>query len=295
MFEELAHVPTTVEIASEYRFSSVTTSNPLIIGISQSGETSDTLAALRTAKTRGLSTLGIVNIVGSTITRETDHVFYTRAGLEVGVAATKTYITQLVALLALAIKVGVARKTLGIDDARYLGQNLRKLPKHVRTVLDNSEQIIELAQEISDSRSMFFLGRNMNFPVALEGALKMKEISYIHAEGYPGGELKHGPLALVTEETPVIAIAVKDQTYEKMLGNIGEVSARGAAVIGIGTEGDTELAKYADHVIYIPEVPELFTPILVSVVMQLLSYHVANIRGCEIDKPRHLAKSVTVE
>ena len=295
MFEEFTHTPTTVEIASEYRFSSSTASNPLIIGISQSGETSDTLAALRTAKKRGLNTLGIVNIVGSTITRETDHVFFTRAGLEVGVAATKTYITQLIALLALAIKVGVAKETIGIDDARHLINQMRKLPKQVRSVLDNSEQIIELAQEISDSKSMFFLGRNINFPVALEGALKMKEISYIHAEGYPGGELKHGPLALVTEETPVIAIAVDDQTHDKMLGNIGEVSARGAKVIGIGTEGDRELAKYCDHVIYIPEVPEMFTPILTSVVVQLLAYHVANIRDCEIDKPRHLAKSVTVE
>ena len=295
MFEKFANTPTTVDIASEYRFSSPVTSNPLIIGISQSGETSDTLAALRTAKKRGLDTLGIVNIVGSTITRETDHIFYTRAGLEVGVAATKTYITQLIALLALSIKVGVAKQALGIDEARHLSNQMRKLPKHVKTVLDNSDQIIELAEKISDSKSMFFLGRNMNFPVALEGALKMKEISYIHAEGYPGGELKHGPLALVTEETPVIAIAVKDQTYEKMLGNIGEVSARGATVIGIGTKGDTELAKYADHVIYIPKVPEMFTPVLVSVVLQLLSYHVANVRNCEIDKPRHLAKSVTVE
>ncbi len=295
MFEEFANTPTTVEIASEYRFSSTTTSNPLIIGISQSGETSDTLAALRTAKKRGLDTMGIVNIVGSTITRDVDQVFYTRAGLEVGVAATKTYITQLIALLVLSIKIGVAKQTLGIDEARHLSNQMRKLPKHVKTVLDNSEQIIQLAELISDSKSMFFLGRNMNFPVALEGALKMKEISYIHAEGYPGGELKHGPLALVTEETPVIAIAVKDQTYEKMLGNIGEVSARGATVIGIGTKGDTELAKYADHVIYIPKVPPLFTPVLTSVVMQLLAYHTANVRKCEIDKPRHLAKSVTVE
>ena len=165
----------------------------------------------------------------------------------------------------------------------------------MRAVLDQSDRIEELAHVISNSRSMFFLGRNINFPVALEGALKMKEISYIHAEGYPGGELKHGPLALVTEETPVVAVAVKDQTYEKMLGNIGEVSARGALVIAIGTEGDRELDKYADHVIYIPKVHPLFTPILVSVVMQLLAYHTANILGCEIDKPRHLAKSVTVE
>jgi glucosamine--fructose-6-phosphate aminotransferase (isomerizing) len=295
MFEELAHTPTTIELASEYRFSSDTGSAPLVIGISQSGETTDTLSAIKTAQKRGLSTLGIVNIVGSTMTREADSIFYTRAGLEVGVAATKTYITQLVALLSIAIKMGVAKECLGIDEARHLTNEMKKLPKHVRSVLDQSDRIFELAQLISGSGSMFFLGRNINFPVALEGALKMKEISYIHAEGYPGGELKHGPLALVTEETPVVAIAVKDQTYEKMLGNIGEVRARGAMVIGIGTEGDRELEKYADHVIYIPEVPALFTPILTSVVLQLLAYHVANILGCEIDKPRHLAKSVTVE
>ncbi|MDO9536960.1 MAG: glutamine--fructose-6-phosphate transaminase (isomerizing) [Thermoplasmata archaeon] len=295
MFEELAHIPTTVELASEYRFSSDTTSKPLVIGISQSGETTDTLSAIKTAQKRGLDTLGIVNIVGSTMTREADSIFYTRAGLEVGVAATKTYITQLIAMLSLAIKTGVATQSLGIDDARRLTNEMKKLPKNVRSVLDQSDKIFEIAQEIAGARSMFFLGRNINFPVALEGALKMKEISYIHAEGYPGGELKHGPLALVTDETPVVAIAVKDQTHGKMLGNIGEVSARGAMVIGIGTEGDRELEKYVDHVIYIPDVPPLFTPVLTSVVMQLLAYHVANILGCEIDKPRHLAKSVTVE
>ena len=210
-------------------------------------------------------------------------------------AATKTYITQLVALLSICIKMGVAKECLSIDEARHLTKEMRKLPKYVRSILDQSDKIFDLAQKLSCARSMFFLGRNINYPVALEGALKMKEISYIHAEGYPGGELKHGPLALVTEETPVVAIAVKDQTYEKMLGNIGEVSARGAMVIGIGTEGDRELDKYVDHVIYIPEVPTLFTPILTSVVLQLLAYHTANILGCEIDKPRHLAKSVTVE
>lgn len=295
LFEELAGTPTTVELASEYRFSSRTSSSPLVIGISQSGETTDTLSALRTAKKRGLDTMGIVNVVGSTMTRESDSVFYTRAGLEVGVAATKTYITQLIALMSLAIKTGVAKQTLGIDEARHLTNEMRKLPKGVRAVLDQSEAIEELSKGFSKSRSMFFLGRNINYPVALEGALKMKEISYIHAEGYPGGELKHGPLALVTKDTPVITIAVRDQTYEKMLGNIGEVSARGAPVIAIGTEGDRELDKYADHVIYIPEVHPLFTPVPASVALQLMAYHTANILGCEIDKPRHLAKSVTVE
>jgi glucosamine--fructose-6-phosphate aminotransferase (isomerizing) len=295
MFEELAGAPTTVELASEYRFSSHTSARPLVIGISQSGETTDTLSAVRTAQKRGLGTLGIVNVVGSTMTREADSVFYTRAGLEVGVAATKTYTTQLVALMSLAIKMGVARQSLGVDEARHLTKEMRRLPNNVRAVLDLSEDIESLAEAVKGSRSMFFLGRNINHPVALEGALKMKEISDIHAEGYPGGELKHGPLALVTKDTPVVAIAVKDQTYEKMLGNIGEVSARGAPVIAIGTEGDRELDKYADRVIYIPEVPWLFTPVLTSVALQLLAYHTANTLGCEIDKPRHLAKSVTVE
>lgn len=295
LFEEIAKIPTTVELASEYRFSSMTASQPLIIGITQSGETSDTLAAIRTAKRRGLDTLGIVNIVGSTMTREVDEVFYTRAGLEVGVAATKTYITQLIALASLAIKMGMAKRALGIDRARLLTNQMRTLPKHVRTVLDNAEHIRKLAETLTKAKSMFFLGRNINYPVALEGALKMKEISYIHAEGYPGGELKHGPLALVTNETPVIAIAVKDQTYEKMLGNIGEVSARGAIVIGIGTEGDKELGKYVDHTIFVPDVPDLFTPVLTSVALQLLAYYAANALECDIDKPRHLAKSVTVE
>ncbi len=292
MFEEIAKTPTTVELASEYRFSSATTSQPLIIGITQSGETTDTLSAIRTAKKRGHDTLSIVNIVGSTMTREADETFYTRAGLEVGVAATKTYITQLIAIASLAIKMGVTKGRLGIDRARLLENQMRSLPKHVRSILSNAAEIKELAESISDVNSMFFLGRNINYPVALEGALKMKEISYIHAEGYPGGELKHGPLALVTSETPVIAIAVRDQTYEKMLGNIGEVSARDAKVIGIGTEGDRELEKYVDHTIFVPEVPHLFTPVLTSVVLQLLAYYAANARGCEIDKPRHLASAL---
>jgi glucosamine--fructose-6-phosphate aminotransferase (isomerizing) len=295
MFEEIARIPTTVELASEYRFSSVTSARPLVIGISQSGETTDTLAALRMAKKRGHRTLAIVNIVGSTMTREVDEVYYTRAGLEIGVAATKTYLAQMIVLASLAIKMGMTNGHIDIDRARFLTGQLRALPKQIRTVLDKADEINDLAIKISKARSMFFLGRNLNYPVALEGALKMKEISYIHAEGYPGGELKHGPLALVTSETPVVAIAVKDQTYEKMLGNIGEVGARGAEVIGIGTEEDRELEKYVDHAFYVPDVPPLLMPVVTSVVLQLLAYYTAEARGCEIDKPRHLAKSVTVE
>ncbi len=295
IIENIANIPTTVEMASEYRFSSDAGERPLIITISQSGETLDTMSAVRLARKRGLRTMGIVNIVGSTLTRETDEIFYTRADLEIGVAATKTYITQIIALYILAIRFGKANGHLGPDRARRMINRLRNLPKQVKSILDNANKIKKIAEGISDARSMFFLGRNINYPVALEGALKMKEISYIHAEGYPGGELKHGPLALITKETPVVAIAVKDYTYEKMLGNIGEVSARGASVIGIGFESDDELARYVDEVIKIPDVHYLFTPVLTSVVLQLLSYYAADVRNCEIDKPRHLAKSVTVE
>ncbi len=295
IIENLANIPVTVEMASEYRFSAHAGERPLVIAISQSGETLDTMSAVRLAKKRGLRTMGIVNIVGSTLTRETDETFYTRADLEIGVAATKTYITQIIAMYILAIRFGKANGSLGPDRARRMINRLRDLPKQVRIILNQADKIEKMAKGISDSSSMFFLGRNINYPVALEGALKMKEISYIHAEGYPGGELKHGPLALITEDTPVIAIAVKDYTYEKMLGNIGEVSARGSPVIGIGNVSDKELSRYTDEVITIPDVHYLFTPVLTSVVMQLLSYHVANIRDCEIDKPRHLAKSVTVE
>ncbi len=295
IIENLANIPTTVELASEYRFQAEAGERPLVIAISQSGETLDTMSAIRLARRRGLRTMSIVNIVSSTLTRETDETFYTRADLEIGVAATKTYITQIIAMYILAIRFGRANGSLSPDRARRMTNRLRDLPKQVKIILNDAQDIKRIAEKIADSRSMFFLGRNINYPVALEGALKMKEISYIHAEGYPGGELKHGPLALITEETPVIAIAVKDYTYEKMLGNIGEVSARGSPVVGIGNKSDNELKRYVDEVIKIPDVHYLFTPVLTSVVMQLLSYYVADARDCEIDKPRHLAKSVTVE
>ncbi len=295
IIENLAKIPVTVELASEYRFLADAGERPLVIAISQSGETLDTMTAVRLARRRGLRTMSIVNIVGSTLTRETDETFYTRADLEIGVAATKTYITQIIAMYILGIRFGRANGSLSPDRARRMINRLRDLPKQVKTILNNADNIKRIAEKIADSQSMFFLGRNINYPVALEGALKMKEISYIHAEGYPGGELKHGPLALITEKTPVIAVAVKDYTYEKMLGNIGEVAARGSPVVGIGNQSDKELKRYVDEVIPIPDVHYLFTPVLTSVVMQLLSYYVADARNCEIDKPRHLAKSVTVE
>jgi glucosamine--fructose-6-phosphate aminotransferase (isomerizing) len=295
IFENFSKVPVLVEIASEYRYSEPTQENTLVVLITQSGETADTLAAAREARRRGCMTIAITNVVGSSITREVDYTFYTRAGPEIGVAATKTFITQLVALYILGITFGLIKKTLEYDKIRELTSALRKLPRFAQSILDNAEHIKKCALTMIDSTDIFYIGRNINYPIALEGALKLKEISYIHAEGYPAGELKHGPLALCTEKTPVVAIAPKDHTYEKMLGNISEVSARGSPVIAIGFQDDTELEKLADEVIYIPEVPPLFSPVPIAVVVQLLAYYVAKEKNCEIDKPRHLAKSVTVE
>ncbi len=291
VIKELLGIPVRVELASEFNPCRQTTGATAAIAITQSGETADVLKAMKELKQAGSRVLVITNVPGSTATRLTDQTVYTRAGPEVGVAATKTFIAQLMALYQLALSHPRVNRRIG----ELLSVELRQLPAKVQEVLDNEYQIINCARYLSRYDDVFFIGRGINFPVALEGALKLKEISYIHAEGCAAGELKHGPFALLSADTPVIAIAVKDQTYEKMLGNIGEVGARGALVIGIGTEGDRELEKYVDHTIFIPEVPNLFTPILTSVVLQLLAYHTANIRGCEIDKPRHLAKSVTVE
>jgi glucosamine--fructose-6-phosphate aminotransferase (isomerizing) len=295
LFETVLNIPTTAEIASEYRYSTASREMPLTILVTQSGETADTLAAAREAKRRGCYTIGITNVVGSTITREVDEVYYTRAGIEIGVAATKTFITQLAVMYLLAIKYGSLRRVLHSDTQAQMRDALRTMPQVVQSVLNNSEAIEAIAKEISGARDMFFIGRNLNYPVVLEGALKMKEISYIHAEGYAAGELKHGPLALLTKDTPVVAVVMPDHTYEKVLSNIGEVSAREAPVVCIGIEGDDELAKYCDKVIYIPRVAPLFSAIPVSVALQLLSYYVARERNCPIDKPRNLAKSVTVE
>jgi glucosamine--fructose-6-phosphate aminotransferase (isomerizing) len=295
IFENFSKVPVVVEIGSEYRYSVPTHENTLVVLITQSGETADTLAAAKEARSRGCMTIAITNVVGSSITREVDYTFYTRAGPEIGVAATKTYITQLLALYILGITLGLVKRTLEYDKIRELTSTLRKLPRFIQSVLDEAEHIESIADTMVDAADVFYIGRNINYPTALEGALKFKEISYIHAEGYPAGELKHGPLALLTPNTPVVAIAPKDHTYEKMLGNISEVSARSSPVIAIGFQNDTELAKLAENVIYVPEVPPLFSPIPITVVVQLLAYYVARKKNCEIDKPRHLAKSVTVE
>jgi glucosamine--fructose-6-phosphate aminotransferase (isomerizing) len=295
IIEELAKIPTTVQISSEYRYSSVSRESPLMVLVTQSGETLDTMAAAREARKRGNKTVAIANVMGSAITREVDHVIYTRAGPEIGVAATKTFVTQLVALYILAMDLGSQNKTLSALAKRAAIGQLRSLPRAVQDVLNKAPEIEALAKKYSGARDMFFIGRNINYPVALEGALKTKEISYIHGEGYPAGELKHGPLALISKESPVVAIAVKDHTYDKMLGNISEVSARGSPVVAIGFEGDTELAKFADEVIYIREVPPLFSPVPVIVALQLFAYYLARERGCPIDKPRNIAKTVTVD
>ena len=295
ILEELGGVPVTAELASEYRYSRGGSDRPLVILITQSGETADTLAAAREAKKRGCLTVAVTNYVGSSMTREADFTFYTRAGLEIGVAATKTFLTQLVAMYLIGIRLGLTKNALTPVQADALLDELRILPRAVQSVLDRSGAIEALAEKYAKKNDMFYIGRYVNYPIALEGALKLKEISYVHAEGYPGGELKHGPLAVISEETPVIAITVKDHTYDKMLGNIGEVIARGSPVIGIGMDNDPDLAKYVDDEFLVPAMRPLLSTVPIAVVLQLFAYHVAKARGCTIDKPRHLAKTVTVE
>src|SRR5438445_11465443 len=296
VFEELARIPASAELASEYRYSQGPSEQPLVILISQRGETADTLGAAREARRRGSKTLAISNVVGSSLTREADKTIYTRAGIEIGVAATKTFIAQLVALYLIALKLGQDRGALGYDELARLKDPLRSLPRAAQYVLNKADEIRALAEKYGrDTKDMFYIGRHANYPVAMEGALKIKEISYIHAEAYAAGELKHGPLALLTPSTPVIAIVAQDPTYEKMRSNVGEVSARGSPVLAIGTEGDKELPKFVDDVIEIPSLPWIFSPVPVSVALQLFAYEAARMRDCPIDKPRNLAKSVTVE
>lgn len=294
--EEFAGVPTTLELASEYRYSPGAREAPLVILITQSGETADTLAAAREARRRGCRTLAVTNVVGSTITREVDEVLYTRAGPEIGVAATKTFLTQLLAMYLVAIRIGYGNGTLSHDSMRSALSSLRQSSNMVQSVLNHLHDVEEASRMIDKAVHCFFIGRNINYPTMLEGALKLKEISYIHAEGFAAGELKHGPLALLDSTTPVIAVAIKgDHTYEKMLANISEVAARDSPVLGVGLEGDTDLARLCERMIFIPPVKPVFSPIPVTVALQALSYYVAKRRGCSIDKPKNLAKSVTVE
>ncbi len=292
--ESLTGFPVTLSQASEYRYSAPVDHTPLVIGISQSGETADTLAAMREARSRGSVTVSITNVVGSTMTRESDFVIYNRSGPEIGVAATKTFTAQVMVLYMLGLRIFDAKN--GDPALIYeLQRELRGIPRLVRKVTENLAPIKEVARFLAKANSMFFIGRNRHYPTSIEGALKLKEISYIHAEAYPAGELKHGPLALLSPETPVVAITANDHVREKLYSNVGEVCARNAPMVIVTEEGDEMAFKYTDKVLTYPKCPPEFSPIPASVVLQLLAYYTALERGCPIDKPRNLAKSVTVE
>lgn len=294
--ENLARIPVEVDIASEFRYRNpLVDVNCLTIVISQSGETIDTLAALKEAKRLGSRTLAVTNVVGSSIAREADQVVYTYAGPEIAVASTKAYTTQLLVMLMLAVYVGRLRGTLDGNKADALAKGLHKVPEQLHDMLENVDQIKVFARHYGSSLDAFFLGRSLDYAVALEGALKLKEISYIHAEAYAAGELKHGTLALIVEGVPVIVLATQEDVYDKTVSNLQEVKAREAMVIAIALEGDDSIAKYADHVIYIPRADKELAPILAVLPLQLLAYYAAITRGCDVDKPRNLAKSVTVE
>jgi glucosamine--fructose-6-phosphate aminotransferase (isomerizing) len=296
LLEDIARIPTEVEYASEFRYRRpVVEPNTLAISISQSGETADTLWAMREAKQQGATTLGVVNVVGSTIARETDAGVYLHAGPEIGVASTKAFTSQVVVLAMLTVHLGRLRGTLTASRGREIVRALSQLPEQVATILEMEPAIRELAEEYKDHPNFLYLGRGYNFPAALEGALKLKEISYIHAEGYPAAEMKHGPIALIDENMPVVVIAPRDAVYDKIRSNIDEVKARGGCLVGVVTEGDTELMDVVDHAIPIPRTHDALTPILASVPLQLLAYHIAVMRGTDVDQPRNLAKSVTVE
>ena len=295
MMEELARIPTEVEYASEFRYRNpIVDEHTLVVGISQSGETADTLAALREAKRRGARTLGLVNVVGSTIAREVDGGIYLHAGPEIGVASTKAFTSQIAALALLTLKMGRLR-ALSILQGREVVRSLAKLPDLVAQVLAKAPQVEQIAERLQRATNVLYLGRGYNFPVALEGALKLKEISYIHAEGYPAAEMKHGPIALIDDLMPVVFIAPTDAVHQKVVSNVEEVKARGGRVIAIATEGDAALARLADHRIEIPETLDLLTPVLSVLPLQLLAYYIAVRRRCNVDQPRNLAKSVTVE
>jgi len=295
LFEDLARIPTEVEYASEFRYRNpIIEDRTVVVAISQSGETADTLAALREAREKGALALGIVNVVGSTIARDTDAGVYLHAGPEIGVASTKAFTCQLVVETLMAIFLGRRRFMSQAACESYI-RALTEIPAQIETVLGQSDRIRQIAEEHAGLENWLFLGRGYQYPVALEGALKLKEISYIHAEGLPAAEMKHGPIALIHDGMPVVFVAPRCQTYDKVIGNIEEVRARKGRVIAVATEGDERIRQYCDHVIYVPECTEPLQPMLTVVPLQLLAYHAAVARGCNVDKPRNLAKSVTVE
>jgi len=296
MIEQLAKVPVVVEYASEFRYRDpVIYPDDVAWFISQSGETADTLAALRLVKERGATALGIVNVVGSTIARESDAGVYIHAGPEIGVASTKAFTSQLVVLALITLLVGRRNGNISLEQGKKIAEEFLKLPEKVREILKLNNFIEEIADKFKDHRNFLYLGRGYNYPVALEGALKLKEISYIHAEGYPAAEMKHGPIALIDENMPVVFIAPRDSIYEKVLSNMEEVKARRGKIISIITEPDEKVVKISDYVIQIPQTIEMLMPILTVIPLQLLAYHIAVKRGCDVDQPRNLAKSVTVE
>ena len=296
LIEEIARIPVEVEYASEFRYRNpIINSDDFVIAISQSGETADTLAALKLAKERGASLMGICNVVGSSISRETDCGSYTHAGPEIGVASTKAFTAQVTILTLMALMIGKRKKTITNERFNRLLIELKAIPDKLKTVLKENNLIEKIAKIYYQSTNALYLGRGINFPLALEGALKLKEISYIHAEGYPAAEMKHGPIALIDEEMPVFVIATQDSSYEKIVSNIQEVKARKGKIIALVTQGDIDVKKIADHYIEIPKCDELLVPLLATVPLQLLSYHIALLRECNVDQPRNLAKSVTVE
>ena len=302
VIEQLTAIPVNVCHASEFRYSppvqnvgGMLSARPLVVLISQSGETADTLAAARVARQQGSHTVAICNVGGSSLTRNVDGILLTHAGPEIGVAATKTFLVQMQALYMLAVHLAYSRKSMDLPQLRRWEQELRRLPHYVGQVLERRSAIAKLANSLTQASSLFFIGRNLGYPIALEGALKLKEISYLHAEGYPAGELKHGPLALLSPQTPVIAIASQDHTHAKLVSNMEEVAARKAPLLVVAQEGDADALRLSERVITLPASDSVLMPFTAGVALQLLAYHVANELGCDIDKPRNLAKSVTVE
>jgi glucosamine--fructose-6-phosphate aminotransferase (isomerizing) len=296
IIEEFARIPVEVEYASEFRYRNpIINKDDVVIAISQSGETADTLAAIKLAKEKGAFVFGVCNVVGSSISRETHAGAYTHAGPEIGVASTKAFTTQITVLTMIALRLAKAKGTLSNSDFHRYLQELEVIPEKVQEALETNERAKAIAEKFKDASNCLYLGRGYNFPVALEGALKLKEISYIHAEGYPAAEMKHGPIALIDEQMPVVVIAPKQGHYDKVVSNIQEIKSRSGKIIAVVTKGDIQVKELADHIIEIPETSDALSPLITTIPLQLLSYHIAVMRGCNVDQPRNLAKSVTVE
>jgi glucosamine--fructose-6-phosphate aminotransferase (isomerizing) len=296
LIERLARIPAEVDYGSEFRYRApLVPTGTVAVAISQSGETADTLAAFREAKSRGALPLAVCNVQGSMLTREAAGSLLTHAGPEIGVASTKAFTAQLVALSLLALHLGRLRGTLSSEACRQHLAELTRIPHLMEQALQQEQAVDELSRTLTHATDFLYLGRGLNYPIALEGALKLKEISYVHAEGYPAGEMKHGPIALIDQAMPVVAIAVKDDLYDKMMSNVQQVKAREGTVIALASEGDEELARQLDHVVYLPQASPLLMPVLTAIPLQYFAYHIAVRRGCDVDQPRNLAKTVTVE